>query len=77
MSSSGRHNPLWFVDHTFDLQGCGWPATSAAILRSTHPTDRALNPSISTKYVASAGLFWRGKTFAELGVAPPVRLERP
>jgi hypothetical protein len=76
MSSSGAHKLLWCIGHTFEFQPCGSPATSAAANDNDHPDGQFASRLVSTIYSHFVAVEKHGRGFAELGVVPPVRLER-
>ena len=76
MSSSGAHTLLWCISHTFEFQACGSPATYAATSAPVRLGTELLNKALATAYRHIFYAKKHGRGFAELGVSPPVRLER-
>ena len=77
MSSSGGHKLLWCINHTFEFECCGSPATAPRMSVNAWSVIHQLKPSNTITYGSFFTVSKHGRSFAELGVAPPVRLERP
>ncbi len=77
MSSSGTHKLLWFISHTFGFQSCGSQATTAPKSTDGQSGCHKLRHSGTMTYTTFFAAQKYGRGFAELGVVPQVRLERP
>ena len=76
MSSSGAQKLLWCIGHTFDFQACGSLATTAVKKARTWSGTDLVSCLLSANYSNIIAVEKHGRSFAELGVVPPVRLER-